>query len=101
MEETLRPLNIPSGPVLTAAEAIESEQLNARNMVIELADKALGKLKMPGIPIKMSGIEDVPADSAPLLGEDTAALLREAGVSESEITAMLRNEIILCKGGVK
>lgn len=101
MEETLRPLNIPSGPVLTAAEAFESEQLNARNMVIELADKALGKLKMPGIPIKMSGIEDVPADSAPLLGEDTAALLREAGVSESEITAMLRNEIILCKGGVK
>ncbi len=101
MEDTLRPLNIPSGPVLTAAEAFESEQLNARNMVIELEDKALGKLRMPGIPIKMSGIADVPAGPAPLLGEDTAAFLEEARISESEITEMLRNEIIMCKGGVE
>lgn len=101
MEDTLRPLNIPSGPVLTAAEAFESEQLNARNMVIELEDKVLGKLRMPGIPIKMSGIADVPAGPAPLLGEDTAAFLKEAGISESEITEMLRNEIIMCKGGVE
>lgn len=101
MEDTLRPLNIPSGPVLTAAEAFNSEQLNARNMVIELEDKQLGKLKMPGIPIKMSGIEDYPTGSAPLLGEDTEALLKEAGLGEEELKKLKEEGIILCEGGAK
>lgn len=100
IESTLRPLNIPSGPVLTVAEAFESEQLNARNMVVEVEDKALGKLKMPGIPIKMSGIEDAPTGSAPLLGEDTKALLEEAGYSKEEINSLEAKGIIMCEGGV-
>lgn len=99
IESTLRPLNIPSGPVLTVAEAFESEQLNARNMVVEVEDKALGKLKMPGIPIKMSGIEDAPTGSAPLLGEDTKALLEEAGYSKEEINSLEAKGIIMCEGG--
>ena len=101
IEDTLRPLNIPSGPVLTTAEAIESEQINVRNMVVEVEDKALGKIKMPGIPIKMSGIEDVPTGSAPLLGEDTDQLLEAAGVSKEDLETLQNNDIIMCEGGVK
>lgn len=99
IESTLRPLNIPSGPVLTVAEAFESEQLNSRNMVVEVEDKVLGKLKMPGIPIKMSGIEDIPAGSAPLLGENTKELLEEAGFSKEEIGLLEAKGIIMCEGG--
>lgn len=101
IEAILRPLNIPSGPVLTAGEAIHSEQLNVRNMIVEVEDKALGKLKMPGIPIKMSGIEDVPTGSAPLLGEDTEELLKAAGVSAEEIAELADQNILMCEGGAK
>ncbi len=101
IEDMLRPLNIPSGPTLTAAEAIESEHIKARNMVVEVEDKALGKLKMPGIPIKMSGVEDVPAGSAPLLGEDTETYLKEAGCTEEEIRQLSSKGIIMCEGGAK
>lgn len=101
IEDMLRPLNIPSGPTLTAAEAIESEHIKARNMVVEVEDKALGKLKMPGIPIKMSGVEDVPTGSAPLLGEDTETYLKEAGCTEEEIRQLSSEGIIMCEGGAK
>lgn len=99
IEMTLRPLNIPSGPVLTVAEAFNSEQLNARNMVVQVEDKALGTLKMPGIPIKISGIEDVPTGSAPLLGENTAAIMKEIGYSSTELSSLVKAGIIMCEGG--
>ena len=99
IENTLRPYNIPSGPTLTVAEAFHSEQLNIRNMIIETRDKALGKLKMPGIPIKMSGIEDMPTASAPLLGEDTEKYLEEVGMNSESIRTLEADNIILCGGG--
>lgn len=101
IEDMLRPLNIPSGPTLTAAEAIESQHIKARNMVVEVEDKALGKLKMPGIPIKMSGIEDAPTGPAPLLGEDTERYLKEAGLTDEEIQQLAGENIIMREGGAK
>ena len=88
IEEKLRPLNIPSGPNLTVEEAIHSDQIVHRNMVIELEDKAVGKVKMPGKPIKMSGASDIPVVSAPLLGEHTRQLLQEEGYSEEQLRNM-------------
>lgn len=99
IESLLRPLNIPSGPTLTVEEAIHSEQINHRNMVIELEDKALGKLKMPGMNIKMSDESDTPSASAPLLGEDTVDILTFAGYSAEEIDLLKAKGIVKCAGG--
>lgn len=99
IESLLRPLNIPSGPTLTVEEAIHSEQINHRNMVIELEDKALGKLKMPGMNIKMSDEPDTPSASAPLLGEDTVDILTFAGYSAEEIDLLKAKGIVKCAGG--
>lgn len=88
IEEKLRPLNIPSGPNLTVEEAINSEQIVHRNMVIELEDKAIGKVKMPGKAIKMSDVSDTPAASAPMLGEHTRELLIAEGYSEEQLQEM-------------
>ena len=96
IENRLRPLNIPSGPVLRVSEAFESEQINARNMVIEVEDKALGNIRMPGMPIKMSDLDDVRAGSAPLLGEDTGDILRSIECSVEEMEAFAEEGIIIC-----
>ncbi len=98
VEELLRPWNIPSGPGFTVKEAFENEQLNSRNMVVEIEDKALGRIKMPGIPIKISGINDKPTGSAPLLGEDTEPLLKEICRSDEEISRLADEHVILCEG---
>ena len=101
IENLLRPYNIPSGPGYTVPEAFESEQLNSRNMVVEVEDKQIGKIRMPGSPIKISGIDDVPAGSAPLLGEDTAPLLADIGYTEEQIAGLMEENIVMCEGGRK
>lgn len=95
IEKTLRPLNIPSGPVLSVAEAFESKQLNIRNMIVEIEDTMLGKIKMPGIPIKMSGVDDMPTVSAPVLGENTDSVLIQSGYSLEEIVELKEKNIIM------
>lgn len=101
VEALLRPYNIPSGPGYTVPEAFDNEQLNSRNMVIEVKDKAIGAIRMPGYPIKISGIDDVPSGSAPLLGEDTLQLLEELGMDGGQIRDMEKAGIVMCEGGNK
>lgn len=101
IEDLLRPYNIPSGPGYTVPEAFENEQLNSRNMVVQVEDKALGTIKMPGLPIKISGISDIPENSAPLLGEDTERLLMDAGCTDEQIRKMTEEGVVMCEGGKK
>ena len=54
---------------------------------------------MPGIPIKMSGIDDTDVSSAPLLGEDTRTLLEDAGVDAAEYDALAAAGVIQGEGG--
>ena len=66
-------------------------------MVLEIYDKSIGKIRMPGVPIKISGIDDCDIASAPLLGEDTRELLKSIGYNESEINDMSGENIIMCE----
>lgn len=97
--ETLRPWNIPSGPGLTVQDAFEDEQLNVRNMVLEVKDKALGMIRMPGIPIKMSDVDDIHVRPAPRLGEDTKAILLNMGFDTREIADLSEKNVVICKRG--
>ena len=84
IEDKLRPLNIPSGPNLTVEEAIHSDQIVHRNMVVEMSGKA----------IKMSDVSDIPVVSAPLLGEHTKELLQAEGYNEEQLQDMADAGII-------
>lgn len=93
--DLLAPLNIPSGPGFTVQDAFENEQLGVRNMVLEINDKTVGPIKMPGVPIKISGIDDTAIVSAPRLGEDTERILKNMGYDEAEINQLSREDIIM------
>ena len=94
IEDKLRPLNIPSGPNLTVEEAIHSDQIVHRNMVVEMSDKTVGRIKMHGKAIKMSDVSDIPVVSAPLLGEHTKELLQAEGYNEEQLQDMADAGII-------
>ena len=78
-EELFRPLNVPSGPGMSIADAYENDQLNVRNMVLEINDPAVGPIKMMGVPLKISDVDDTDIKPAPLLGADTENILAELG----------------------
>ena len=50
--------NIPIGPLNNIEQAVHSEQIKARNMLVSINDKVLGNFKVAGNPIKMSIYDD-------------------------------------------
>jgi formyl-CoA transferase len=79
---------IPCGPINNYEQAFADPQIRARDMVVEVDHPTLGRLKTLGSPIKMSETPPVATRRAPLLGEHTREVLREAGCSEEEIAAV-------------
>jgi len=80
---------IPCGPINNYEQAFADPQIRARDMVVEVDHPTLGRLKTLGSPIKMSETPPVATRRAPLLGEHTREVLREAGCSDEEIAAVL------------
>jgi crotonobetainyl-CoA:carnitine CoA-transferase CaiB-like acyl-CoA transferase len=80
--------HVPCAPVHTVEEALQDEQVLAREMVIEVEHAQLGKLREVGCPIKIDGVQPRYAAGA-RLGADTDELLRTLlAMSAEEIQAL-------------
>ena len=86
--------DIPCGPINNYEEMARDPQILARNMVVETHHPTLGRLRTLGSPIKMSDTPPVAGRPAPLLGEHTLEVLREAGYDDKEIAALRTAEAI-------
>jgi formyl-CoA transferase len=85
--DTLNPLNVPCGPVLSMKEIAEEPALRETGTVVEVDHPKRGKYLTVGNPIKLS---DSPAEviRSPLLGEHTIEVLRDVlGLDDNEIAA--------------
>lgn len=85
--ETLNPLHVPCGPVLSMKELAEEPSLRESGIVVEVDHPTRGPHLTIGNPIKLS---DSPADirRSPLLGEHTDEILHEVlGMTPDEIAA--------------
>ena len=67
---------VPCAPVNTIAEALEDEQVRAREMIIEVKHPRVGVLHEVASPVKTPGAITNPAP-APALGQHTDELLRD------------------------
>ena len=88
---TLEANEIPCGPINDYHEVMNDPHVRARDMVIETDHPSLGRIKTLGTPIKMSESPLAPGRPAPLLGQHTDEVLRQAGYNDEELTAF-RNE---------
>ncbi len=90
-------------PVLGLDEALASELVAAREMVVELAQPGAERpVKLLGVPIKLSR---TPGDAArapgPELGEHTDEVLAAAGFSPAELEALHEGGAIAGANGVR
>ena len=79
---------IPAGPIYSVPEALADPHALARGMVQELEHPQAGRVKALGNPVKLSRSPATLRKAAPCLGEDTDAVLREAGYTPGEIAAL-------------
>ena len=82
---------VPSGRVYSIRDIHEDPHYRAREMILRQVARDGYEVDVPGIVPKLLGTPGTIRSSAPGLGDDTNAVLREAGFSEREITA-LRNK---------
>lgn len=75
--ELLEKEGIPCAPINTVDKIINDPQIKAREMIVEVEHPIAGNLKMPGVPVKMSGSSGYTFTHAPLLGQHTEELLKE------------------------
>lgn len=85
---------VPCGKVRTVKEALELEQTKAREMVVEMEDALRGRIKMLGIPTKLSATPGKIRLMPPLLGEHTEEILKEIGYADEKIRALKADDII-------
>ena len=79
---------VPCGPINSYADVFDDEQIAAREMAVETDHPTLGRLRTLGSPLKMSRTPPQPGRPAPLLGQHTDDVLREAGYAPADVAAL-------------
>ena len=75
--EDLTAAGVPCGDVRNIAQVLADPQLAAREMVAELEHTVAGKIRVLGIPIKLSETPGTVKNPPPALGEHTDKVLEE------------------------
>ncbi len=86
--------DIPCGPINTYQDVMVDPQVNAREMVVETQHPTLGVISTLGTPIKMSATPLIPGRPAPLLGQHTDEILKEAGYSRTDIAELRAAQVV-------
>jgi alpha-methylacyl-CoA racemase len=76
-------------PILGLDEALDSDLVREREMVVELEQPHMGTVRQLGIPVKLGRTPGKVEDPAPVLGEHTTEVLKEVGYADDEIEALL------------
>lgn len=71
---------IPTAPIQSIETASNSQHVQMRGLVSDLAHATLGTAKTIGQPVRFDGAKPIAARSAPALGADGAAILARLGI---------------------
>lgn len=97
-EEALRELEaarIPAGPVYTPQEALDDPHAGARNLFKMMEYPGVGRpVPLVDTPVRLSENAVGIRHRAPLLGENTNALLNELGYADEQIEALRNSRVV-------
>ncbi len=91
---------IPIGPLNTIGQAVQQEQIAAREMIITVQHPIAGDVTMAASPLKLSRTPGRVYGYAPQFGQDTAAVLDEwLGIPADETEQLADSGVVLTEGG--
>ena len=96
--ERLSAEGVPCSPVNPIDKVVNDEQVKAREMIIEVDHPTAGKIRMAGLPVELGTTPGSVRLPPPQLGEHTAQILREIGLSAQFIDALFQKGVISTPG---
>jgi crotonobetainyl-CoA:carnitine CoA-transferase CaiB-like acyl-CoA transferase len=94
-EALLEGSNIPHGPLAALEDLLEDEQLVATGFWKEFDHETEGRIRMPDYPSRFSRTKPDIRRLPPRLGEHSAEVLGEAGLSRAEIDELIAAGVTL------
>lgn len=91
---SLRAAGIPTAPIQTLAQALQSPHAQARGLVADLPHHRLGHSPVAGQPIRFDGQKPLSATGAPALGGDTRPVLTALGLTPDQIAGLIAAGIV-------
>jgi crotonobetainyl-CoA:carnitine CoA-transferase CaiB-like acyl-CoA transferase len=93
--ERLRAAEVPAAPVNSLDRAFDEPPVAERDMIVEYDHPEVGKVRLPGNPIKFEGIDRTISNPAPRLGEHTDAVLRDLLFLSAQQISGLREQGVI------
>ncbi len=85
----LAPLQIPCGPLHTIPQAADYQQVEARNMLVDVESERGNKVRISNSPVKLSRTPAGIRGGPPVTGHDTRSVLSSLlGLGEADIDAL-------------
>jgi len=86
---------VPCSPVNSAADIVDDPQVKAREMVVGLDYPGVGKVPVPGTPIKLSRSPGSIRRRAPNVGEHNQEVYRELlGLSDTQLAQLKKDGVL-------
>jgi formyl-CoA transferase len=85
---------VPAGRIYTVADIAADPHYQARGMIEQVQMDDGTNLAVPGFAPKMSLTPGSHRRNAPVIGQDTDAVLREFGLTPAQIEALQRRGVI-------
>lgn len=92
--EEMRARDIWAGPVYGYADLVKDPQIKHNGTFVEYEHPTEGRVKAPGFPIRFSKTPSTVARGAPLVGEHSRELLREAGLDDAAIEGLIESGVV-------
>ncbi|MBI4528823.1 MAG: CoA transferase [Deltaproteobacteria bacterium] len=93
--DALQSVDVPCGVVQNGADLVADPHLRERRFLVEVQNPRLGRVILPGFPLRFANCAIKPKWEFPELGRDTEEVLRGViGYNEEHIAALVRDGVL-------